>query len=400
MSSRLKIIAATVRRQPRRRLPRRIWFPAVVFLATRLGILLVAYLSAPIVADNPAVPPYHLRGTDNLLLDVFGSRWDTGFYVSIVEEGYRYEGVALPSVPFFPLLPLAMRALLPLVGDPVSAGILAANLALLAASILFYRLVEMRWGEAVADRAIWYLLIFPASFFGSAIYSESIFLLTAVAALLFARQGRWEAAAVSGFLAGTARFMGIVVAPLLLLEWWCARRRAPEGAGPPWTGLLAAAAVPLGTLAYMGYLQRAFGDALAFLRGSAAWGRAPEPPVALLGELFAPPPGGWWAALLGGGFHLDNWTDFLFVLVFLAMGVALLWNREWPEGAYVLAGALVPLSSGLLMSQRRYMWVLFPAFILLARWGQHAWVDRLVTAVSLILLGYFMALFANGYWVG
>ena len=53
------------------------------------------------------------------------------------------------------------------------------------------------------------------------------------------------------------------------------------------------------------------------------------------------------------------------------------------------------------MSQRRYMWVLFPAFILLARWGERVWVDRLVTASSLMLgLGLFTALFANGYWVG
>jgi hypothetical protein len=52
------------------------------------------------------------------------------------------------------------------------------------------------------------------------------------------------------------------------------------------------------------------------------------------------------------------------------------------------------------MSQRRYVWILFPAFILLARWGKHPWVDRLITALSLLLLGLFTAMFANWYWVG
>jgi hypothetical protein len=52
------------------------------------------------------------------------------------------------------------------------------------------------------------------------------------------------------------------------------------------------------------------------------------------------------------------------------------------------------------MSQRRYVWVLFPAFILLAQWGDRPWFDRLVTTLSLLLLGLFTALFANGYWVG
>ena len=60
----------------------------------------------------------------------------------------------------------------------------------------------------------------------------------------------------------------------------------------------------------------------------------------------------------------------------------------------------MPFSSGLLMSQRRYMWVLFPAFILLARWGEYRWVDRTITAFSLMGLALFTAMFANWYWVG
>lgn len=382
------------------RVPRRIVLPAVLFLVTRLGIALVAYVSMPIVVDNPIAPPYHLRGADNLLLDAFGSRWDTGFYVSIVEEGYQYEGVPLPSVPFFPLLPLAMRMLLPLTGDAVSAGVLAANLALLAASILFYRLVELKHGPETAGRAVWYLLIFPASLFGSAIYSESLFLLAAIAALLLARQGRWEAAAVAAFLAGLTRFMGIIVAPLLAVEWWLARKREDPGKRTHWSAVLAPAAVPLGTLAYMGYLQRAFGDPLAFVRASEAWGRTPQSPLAMLAGLFEPTGESLSDVLLGGRFHLDNWTDFLFVAGFILLGVILLWKREWTGGVFVLAGALVPLSSGLLMSQRRYMWVLFPAYVLLAQWGENEWVDRAITAVSLALLGYFTVLFANWYWVG
>ncbi|MCA9932476.1 MAG: hypothetical protein KC415_01030, partial [Anaerolineales bacterium] len=82
--------------------------PLLFFAVTRLGIALIAYLAVPLINDSLTPPPYHLRGTENVLLDVFGSRWDTGFYISIVEEGYKYEGVPLPSVAFFPLLPLLM----------------------------------------------------------------------------------------------------------------------------------------------------------------------------------------------------------------------------------------------------------------------------------------------------
>jgi hypothetical protein len=52
------------------------------------------------------------------------------------------------------------------------------------------------------------------------------------------------------------------------------------------------------------------------------------------------------------------------------------------------------------MSQRRYVWVLFPAFALLGEWGERPWVDRLVLALSALGLGVFTVLFANWYWVG
>lgn len=377
---------------------RRVWMPVMLFAVTRLGIFLVAYLGAGLIANGSNPPPYHLRGTENVLLDVFGSRWDTGFYVSIAEEGYKYEGVPLPSVAFFPLLPLLMRALAAVVGDALVAGILISNGALLLASLLFYQLVADGWGEEVADRAVWYWLIFPTAFFGSAVYTESLFLLTAVGALYFARRGYWEVAALLGIATALTRFVGLIVAPLLLLEWWMQRRNG-NGNAPLW-GLLAPTAVPLGTLAYMAYLWRVFGDPLAFVHGAAAWARQPASPLTTMSGLLQTPAAGWGAALLAGQIHLDNWIDLAFVLVFLLLGFVLLYQRRWSEGVFVLLGVLIPFSSGLLMSQRRYVWVLFPVFILLAQWGKRPWVDRLVTAVSLICLALFMIMFANGYWVG
>ena len=382
------------------RAARWVWVSLLVFAGTRLGVLLVAYLAAGLFADSPFVPPYHLRGAANVLVDVFGSRWDTGFYVSIAEEGYRYSGVPLPSVAFFPMFPLLMRAVAALVGDAVLAGIIISNVALLLATMLLYRLAAESWGSGVAERTIWYFLIFPTAFFGMAVYSESLFLLAAIGALYFARRGYWEVAALLGVVAALTRFPGLIVAPMLLAEWWMQRQERPAETRPPRLALLAAAAVPLGTLAYAAYLERAFGDPLAFVHGAAAWARQPQSPLVTIAGLLQTPEGGWWSALLAGQIHPDNWLDLSFVLAFLVLGVALLAQRRWSEGLFVTLGTAVALSSGLLMSQRRYVWVLFPAFILLAQWGGRVWVDRLITAVSLLLLGLFTALFANGYWVG
>jgi Gpi18-like mannosyltransferase len=377
-----------------------IWWPLLLFLITRLGVALVAYLAVPLIADSPTMPPYHLREPGNALLDVFGSRWDTGFYVSIAEEGYKFRGVRFPSVAFFPLLPLAMRAATPLVGDAMVAGILMSNVALLLAAMLFYRLVDEAWGPAVAGRAVWYLLIFPTSFFGSALYSESLFLLGAIGALYFARRGYWEVAALFAIATTLTRFVGLIVAPMLLVEWWMQWRSQHDGRRPSPLALLAPVAAPLGTAAYMFYLWRAFGEPLAFVKGAAVWERVPQSPFVTIANLFHTPAEGWWRALAAGTLPLNDWLDFILVLLFLLSGFVLLYKGRWSEGVFVLLGVLIPFSSGLLMSQRRYMWVLFPVFILLAQWGERPWLDRLVTAVSLLGLALFTALFANGYWVG
>lgn len=375
-----------------------LWVPAAAFLITRLAIFFVAYLSVPLIQDS-TVPPYHIR-PDNILLDVLGSRWDTGFYLSIATEGYTHTGVELPSTAFFPLLPLFIRLVSTFTGDPLTAGVLVSNSALLLAMVLLYRLVWLEDTEAAASRAVWYMLIFPASLFGSAIYSESLFLLGAIGALYLARKGYWESAGLFGVLTALTRLMGILVMPLLLLEWLQQRRtRPPEERPATWT-VLAGLAVPLGTLAYMLYLNSAFGEPLAFMQASAAWGRTPQSPLVTLLELVQRPAEGWLRGLQAGAIQVDNWIDLLFVLAFTAMGVVLLARRRWPEGVFVLLGALLPFSSGLLMSQRRYMWVLFPAFILLAQWGERPWVDRVINLIFIILLGVFTVMFANWYWVG
>ena len=201
-----------------------------------------------------------------------------------------------------------------------------------------------------------------------------------------------------GIFAALSRLIGLLVAPLLLVEWWMQFRKPTVKRPALWT-LIAPIIAPLGTFAYMAYLWRAFGDPLAFSHASAAWEREPTTPWSMLGDLFTRPAEGWGAALAGGHIHLDNWMDFLFVAAFLVIGVVLLTQRRWSEGTFITLGTLIPLFSGLLMSQRRYMWALFPAFILMARWGESPWVDRLLTVLFLVGLALYTALFANGYWV-
>ena len=57
---------------------------------------------------------------------------------------------------------------------------------------------------------------------------------------------------------------------------------------------------------------------------------------------------------------------------------------------------LVPMSTSSLMSMPRFALVLFPMFAILARWGERPWVNNVILAFSLPLLGLFTVLFAIG----
>src|SRR4029079_9154843 len=75
----------------------------------------------------------------------------------------------------------------------------------------------------LASRSVWYMLIFPTSFFLSAVYAESLFLVMALGAIYAARRERWLFAGLLGAGAALTRPFGVVVAvPLaveLLMQW-------------------------------------------------------------------------------------------------------------------------------------------------------------------------------------
>lgn len=366
----------------------RIGKPTAMFFLTRLIIFIVMLLAYLLIAHNN---PYHLREDAPLLVDILGSRWDTGFYVGIAENGYWTEGHDFPATPFFPLFPLLMRVGMAFGGDALLVGILIANTALWLTTILFYRWVAEQNGEEIASRTIWYFLIFPTAFFGSAIYTESLFALCALATFFFYRRERWFLAALCAGGAALSRSVGIILLPVLVIEWWVRRQKL---AGQKSFALMPPAAAPIGLASYMLFLDLRFDDPMAFANAQQAWGRAVQTPLTAFKALFQP-------SALGGGYgsYLNNWIDFAFVALFLVLGVALLHQRRWAEGVFVLCGVLMPISTGQLVSVRRYVWVLFPAFVVLAQWGQREWADRTVTTVSLMGLALFAGMFALGYYV-
>ena len=386
------------------------WFtrPLAAFAVTRLIVFLSAYLAEIAIPNLSDVALWHAL-ENNVFLDVW-ARWDSGFYLSIANNGYFYNIGEQSSVAFFPVYPLLTRLFMPLMGNAVAAGWLVSNLALFGVLLILYQLTKLEFGDRnTATRAVFYIAAFPTAFFFSAVYTESTFLLFAIGTLYFARKGQWGWAALFGMLCSATRIVGVIMYGVAGLEWlrshgWTLttvhRREAWENLWKAlrtdYRSLLTLSLIPLGLLSYMLFLYRQFGDPVAFSTVQAAWGRQMLGPVAVIINAIK---------ALGGSNFLTGanvWWHIIFDLsaFFLVMAAIIpIWRRLGASYAlYSLLSMLIPAASST-QSLSRYTLVVFPLFMMLGHWGKNALLDRMLTIIFSVLLGIFTAIFVNWLFV-
>jgi hypothetical protein len=317
-----------------------------------------------------------LAGQRRLRLDELQQvwlRWDTAQYVTIATHGYS---PVTENPAFFPLYPLMMRVLDPVLpGDMVAAGLIVSSAACTTALALTYRLAEDLFDAPLARRALVSLMAFPFGFYLVAAYNESTFLALAVAALYLMRRGQWWWAGAIAGLSSAARPAGVLLAVPFAVEYlrqrdWQWRRIRPDVA--------AVALAPVGLAGYVGYNWLALGDPLRFSHAQAHWGRTTQAPWTGIADAL----GAWQArASQSGWLHsLATYSplDLLFVAAILALLGASLYG-PWRLGSPALylsvfgvAEFLLVLMSPLggplpLHGDGRYALEIVPIFLVLAR---------------------------------
>jgi hypothetical protein len=363
---------------------------ALTFVMTRLPMIAIAELAAMVIGQRPGV---HYAASDNPLLAVWG-RWDAEHYLGVAKYGYSGTEPA-----FFPLYPLLIRIVGAFTGSQLVAGLIISNAASFFGLLFFYKLIEHEFNRHVAQRAAFYVSIFPTAIFFSAVYSESLFFFFTVASFYYVRERRWLMAGVFGFLAALTRSEGVLLAAPLFIEWVVAAREGGREFFRYWVDdvvkpLIGMALVPLGLAAYMAYLWVISGDPLRFSHVQSHWGRH-----------FAPP---WesFAATVQKIVHAhatqtvaNESLELAFTLLMLIV-LAVGWRRlRLSYVVYMAVSILIPMCTGSLMSMPRFALVLFPMFALFGLWGARPTFGNAYVAFSLPLLGLFTVLFADWYWV-
>lgn len=371
-----------------------------IFLATRLAFLLLTYFGRALVRDPALVGQQNLDlGSKGSLIDAWFYR-DSQWYLTIVNDGYHYFGAGHRSaVAFFPVYPMLVKALHALVHlDPGICAMIVANLSFLGALIYLHRLCRREFGESTARRAVFYMAIFPTSFFSFAPYSESLFLMLSIGTLYYLRGGRWWVAGIFGGLAAATRIIGVVLALAFVWEYLRAREfrfRAIR------LDALAGALIPGGLGAYMLYLIGLTGDPLAFVKSEAGWNRAATPPWQVLTDsLRDVPRAGELGQYLQAHALIEN-ALVLGCLVVLLAGIRRIpfaWILFGVTSLLILLSAPVTTSPIPITSMSRYLFVLSPVFIILATLGRWPIFDRLYVLLSVGGLALFSTLFINHMW--
>lgn len=352
------------------------------FAATRLAIIVIAELAAVIIGQRAGI---HVQESSHVLLAVWG-RWDAVHYLDIATHGYYGTDMA-----FFPLYPLLIRAIGSLAGNHLIAGLLISNASFFFGLLYLYKLLEHEYDRAVARRAIFYVSIFPTSVYFTAVYTESLFFMLTVASFYYMRGRSWWLAGIFGFFAALTRVEGVLLIVPFIIEWSAQERPfRPKAFFDLCAGLL----VPLGLACYMAYLWVLRADPLYFSHVQIHWNRHLAPPWVSLIHAFGKVAHGPGAQVVA-----NQSLEIGFTVLMIAVLVAG-WHALRPSYiAYMALSILVPMSTSNLMSMPRFALVLFPMFVILARWGERPWANNVILAFSLPLLGLFTVLFADWYWV-
>ncbi|MBO0793609.1 MAG: glycosyltransferase family 39 protein, partial [Ktedonobacteraceae bacterium] len=198
-----------------------IWQEALLpYIISRVALFVVGLLAAlyilPLLKSNSVLPSIaNTHFPDAIWL--MWNRFDGGFYIDIARHGYWTAETLQASSNwiFLPLYPLLIYPLGHLWGGSIAAfdiaGIIIANAAGLVAVIYLYRLVRREFHARIAYRTVIYLILFPTSFYLSATYPESLFLVCALACIYYAREKRWWLAGLCGALASLARIQGFLL---------------------------------------------------------------------------------------------------------------------------------------------------------------------------------------------
>lgn len=365
--------------------------------------------------------------------------WDSEYYLAIAIGGYEdpnigripgefgsatggywpfvipQESLGMPGISksyaFFPFYPIVIR----LMSFPLSllgmnaiataslAGVIVSMLGTLAAMFALYEFALPELGEDGALRSVFYLLIFPSSFFFAEIYTEGLFIGLAFSSLMLLRRGQFGWAIFFAVLATFTRAVGVALSIPIFIAWvrtseWMEldmEWKQLYYRGIPWKIVFNALAAVAPIVAFLLWRVSYYG--MAFSRVEEEFfGRG----LLSLGVSFITWSEGF-KAMFGSNPNAAAYYMVEFLGIIVGISACIAGFKRHPELA--IFGTLVvflSLTSGPAQGMYRYVLAAPPVFLFLSRLGKNPIFDRTWTLLSTLLMGIMCAMYMFDMWAG
>ena len=355
------------------------WTVVVWVLFIKIALLLFGFAAVQALA-NRAI------GWEEML-----NRWDALRYLQLARDGYASTGEARFSLVGFPLYPWVVRGVAWVVRDISLSAFLVSGVASIGAGLALQHMVRRDYGEILSRYAVWFLFIYPTSYFLHLAYTEALLLVLALCSFIAARKKQWLLAGVLGGFAAMTRMNGLILLPAIAFEAWQQYRETRRfDLRWLWLGI-----IPGGFVVYLWLNFHVTGDALAFTQFmDEKWSKRLAPPWTGIESL--------WHAL-----HEDKMeyvmmvgiAESFFTIAGLLLTVWGWFNLRASYSVWMTGNMLLSICSSWIVGVPRYTLVMFPIFILLAMAAnaRTLWF-ALISSTSLLLLALFVTKFALGHW--
>jgi hypothetical protein len=245
------------------------------------------------------------------------------------------------------------------------AGVVISHVAFLAALVLLFELARDDLGDAsAAGAAVVLLCTYPFSLFHGAVYTESLYLLGVVGAVLACRRERWTQAMAWGALVGLTRPNGFVLSAtlgVLLFETMLRKRSATGRMGMPSLPAAIAIVAPIaGAAIYWLFIWHLTGNPFQWSEQQVAWGRSFSGFSPLRGAAEFAAENGLESYVEGLPYDFINAVP---AIVALVLAIPIGRRLSWAYAVFIVTNLVPPLLLGGVMSTGRFTATLFPVFI-------------------------------------
>lgn len=337
------------------------------FVFSRVGLFFTGALSSYFLPEH--LPKRVAREVaEGGFLERLGGIWthfDAHAYLEIAEKGYHERGL----LNFFPLYPMLAGIAGSATGSVLWGGIIVSNVALLISALVL--LGRSGWKASLI------LLLNPVGFLLSAPLSESLFLCLTLLAFRFYERREWVRCGVMGFLSALTRYLGVLVAVALAVDYALGLRK-----GEKWSKRsLFLLIIFLAPVSFGLYCWNWTGSFFYFAQEQGIRRRELGVPL----RAFLTVPKEYRMSRVQTVVETGTAVLSLALLVSCA-------RRKKADFVYALYSVLVPLSTETVRNMPRFASVIFPFYEVVSEWKWY----RVFLCVSSFLMFAFGILWFNG----